>query len=176
MRRKLSAVVVVALVGVVGYAAQPGEQVARATPNRTVPNKAWPISGDWAPVQAVLDERAATAAEVARIAEENRAAVEAEEAARVAEAQRRAQTASRPPVAAVSAPVADGSVWDRIAQCESGGNWAIDTNNGYSGGLQISGHLAGTLSKAEQIEWATEILARQGPGAWPVCSYVAGLR
>lgn len=68
------------------------------------------------------------------------------------------------------AVVPSGDVWDRIAQCESGGDWALDNGNGYSGGLQIAGHEAATLSKASQIEWATEIQARQGWGAWPTCA------
>jgi LysM repeat protein len=78
-----------------------------------------------------------------------------------------------------------GSVWDRLAQCESGGNWAINTGNGYSGGLQFS---AGTwaanggsgsaqnASRAEQIRVAERVLASQGWGAWPACSSQLGLR
>ncbi len=42
------------------------------------------------------------------------------------------------PAAPAPPPVTDGSVWDRLAQCESGGNWAINTGNGYYGGLQFS--------------------------------------
>jgi resuscitation-promoting factor RpfA len=79
------------------------------------------------------------------------------------------------------------SVWDRVAQCESGGNWKINTGNGYYGGLQFAAgtwraydgqtyasqaHLA---TKAEQIAIARRVLAGQGPGAWPVCSRRAGL-
>lgn len=115
---------------------------------------------------------AAQEAEQARLQAEQAAL----EVAQAAEAAWQRQIASRPPVAPVTATPVDGSVWDRLAQCESGGNWQISTGNGYSGGLQITGELAGTLTREQQIEWATEILARQGPGAWPVCSYVAGLR
>lgn len=79
------------------------------------------------------------------------------------------------------------SVWDRVASCESGGNWSINTGNGYYGGLQFSqptwigfggqrfasyAHLA---SKNEQIYTAQQVLKVQGPGAWPVCSVKAGL-
>jgi resuscitation-promoting factor RpfA len=79
------------------------------------------------------------------------------------------------------------TVWDRVAQCESGGNWKINTGNGYYGGLQFAAgtwrahggqtyanqaHLA---TKAEQIAIAQRVLAGQGPGAWPVCSRRAGL-
>jgi len=78
-----------------------------------------------------------------------------------------------------------GGVWDRLAQCESGGNWGINTGNGYSGGLQFS---AGTwranggtgsahnASRAEQIRVAERVRASQGWGAWPACSAQLGLR
>ncbi|POX47318.1 transglycosylase [Streptomyces sp. Ru71] len=84
------------------------------------------------------------------------------------------------------AAAADGGVWDRIAQCESGGNWHINTGNGYYGGLQFS---AGTwrayggtayaptadqASRSAQIAVATKVQRAQGWGAWPVCSARAG--
>ncbi|AJW39633.1 hypothetical protein NY08_1603 [Rhodococcus sp. B7740] len=68
--------------------------------------------------------------------------------------------------------------WDAVAQCESGGNWSINTGNGYYGGLQFSQSTwtanGGTgspanASKAEQIRVAENTLQSQGPGAWPVC-------
>ncbi|MBS9371388.1 transglycosylase family protein [Rhodococcus sp. B50] len=68
--------------------------------------------------------------------------------------------------------------WDGVAQCESGGNWAINTGNGYYGGLQFSQSTweanggsgrADQASKAEQIRVAENTLKTQGPGAWPVC-------
>ncbi|MCV7380552.1 transglycosylase family protein [Mycobacterium alsense] len=68
--------------------------------------------------------------------------------------------------------------WDAIAQCESGGNWAISTGNGFSGGLQFtpstwranggSGSPA-NASREEQIRVAENVLHTQGIGAWPVC-------
>ncbi|WP_072806661.1 transglycosylase family protein [Rhodococcoides yunnanense] len=68
--------------------------------------------------------------------------------------------------------------WDGVAQCESGGNWGINTGNGYYGGLQFtqstwaanggSGSPEGA-SKAEQIRVAENVLQTQGVGAWPVC-------
>ena len=79
------------------------------------------------------------------------------------------------------------SVWDRVAQCESSGNWHINTGNGYYGGLQFvqstwvgyGGRAyaprADLATKAEQIAVARRVLASQGPGAWPVCSRRAGL-
>ena len=82
----------------------------------------------------------------------------------------------------VCAPPASADVnWDAIAQCESGGNWNINTQNGYSGGLQFTRstwHSAGgsryaseahRASRAEQIVVARRVLATQGIGAWPVC-------
>ena len=71
--------------------------------------------------------------------------------------------------------------WDRVASCESGGNWAINTGNGYQGGLQFSpstwsGHGGGEYApaahlatKEEQIAVAERVLASQGKGAWPTC-------
>ncbi|MFI9153484.1 transglycosylase family protein [Streptomyces sp. NPDC053367] len=84
------------------------------------------------------------------------------------------------------AHAADSGVWDRIAQCESGGNWHINTGNGYYGGLQFS---AGTwrayggtayaptadgASREQQIAVATKVQQSQGWGAWPTCSARAG--
>jgi hypothetical protein len=80
------------------------------------------------------------------------------------------------------------SVWDGIAQCESGGNWAINTGNGYYGGVQFApgtwlnmggGDYAPTAdlaSKEQQIEIAEKVLAVSGWGAWPGCSAKLGLR
>ncbi len=79
----------------------------------------------------------------------------------------------------------DGGVWDRLAQCESSGNWSINTGNGYYGGLQFSlsswRAVGGTgyphqASKAEQIARAEKLKAIQGWGAWPACSAKLGLR
>ncbi|OIH92538.1 transglycosylase family protein [Curtobacterium sp. MCBA15_001] len=86
----------------------------------------------------------------------------------------------------LSAPAnaADGSTWDALAQCESGGNWAINTGNGYSGGLQFTQSTwaanGGTGSPASasretQIAVAEHVLASQGWGAWPACSAKLGL-
>ncbi|OZD64021.1 transglycosylase family protein [Rhodococcus sp. 06-1460-1B] len=80
----------------------------------------------------------------------------------------------------VSAGTANAAThnWDGVAQCESGGNWSINTGNGYYGGLQFSQSTwtanGGTgspanASKAEQIRVAENTLQSQGPGAWPVC-------
>ena len=76
-------------------------------------------------------------------------------------------------------------IWDRLAACESGGNWSINTGNGYYGGLQFS--LASwravggrgyphRASRAEQIRRGRRLQARQGWGASPSCSRKLGLR
>ncbi|MEU7553779.1 transglycosylase family protein [Streptomyces sp. NPDC044571] len=86
-----------------------------------------------------------------------------------------------PLMAAGSASAATASEWDRVAQCESGGNWAINTGNGYYGGLQFSSSTwaayggkayaaqANQASKAQQIAIAEKVLKGQGKGAWPSC-------
>lgn len=82
---------------------------------------------------------------------------------------------------------AAGSVWDRVAACESGGNWHINTGNGFYGGVQFTNSTwrgygggryasrADLATRAQQIAIAKKTLASQGPGAWPVCSIKAGL-
>ncbi|MGW2491081.1 transglycosylase family protein [Streptomyces sp. NPDC001606] len=86
-----------------------------------------------------------------------------------------------PLMAAGNASAATASQWDAVAQCESGGNWAINTGNGFYGGLQFSASTwaayggtayastADKASKAQQISVAEKVLAAQGKGAWPVC-------
>ncbi|GAB3597624.1 Resuscitation-promoting factor RpfA precursor [Corynebacterium faecale] len=88
---------------------------------------------------------------------------------------------------APAASAAPDSDWDRLAQCEAGGNWAINTGNGYHGGLQFSpstwrayggGEFAPTANQAtreQQIAVAERTLAGQGWGAWPACSQRLGL-
>jgi LysM repeat protein len=95
------------------------------------------------------------------------------------------QEQSPAPAAPQRSAAVGGSVWDRLAQCESGGNWSINTGNGYSGGLQFSpgtwranggSGSAHNASRAEQIRVAQRVLASQGWGAWPACSARLGLR
>ncbi|MFE7127387.1 transglycosylase family protein [Streptomyces sp. NPDC057617] len=86
-----------------------------------------------------------------------------------------------PLIGATSASAATASEWDRVAQCESGGNWSINTGNGYYGGLQFSSSTwaayggtayaarADLASKSQQIAVAEKVLAGQGKGAWPTC-------
>ena len=81
-------------------------------------------------------------------------------------------------VTAAQSASADDVNWDAIANCESGGNWGINTGNGYYGGLQFSQSTwnayggsgsASSASRDEQIAVAERVLDSQGIGAWPVC-------
>ena len=82
-----------------------------------------------------------------------------------------------------AAPAAHATDWDAIAACESGGNWAIDTGNGYAGGLQFSPSTwrayggsgsPADASRSEQIAVAERVKAAQGIGAWPTCGKRGG--
>jgi resuscitation-promoting factor RpfA len=92
-----------------------------------------------------------------------------------------------PLASAPSASAATTATWDRLARCESGGNWHINTGNGYYGGLQFN---AGTwrayggarfaslphrATKAEQITVAERLLHARGWSPWPACSHRLGL-
>ncbi|MCX5226646.1 transglycosylase family protein [Streptomyces sp. NPDC006553] len=86
-----------------------------------------------------------------------------------------------PLMTAGTASAATASEWDTVAACESGGNWSINTGNGYYGGLQFSASTwaayggtayaatANQASKSQQIAIAEKVLAGQGKGAWPSC-------
>lgn len=87
-------------------------------------------------------------------------------------------------IVATTAPANAASTWDKLAQCESGGNWSINTGNGYYGGLQFSlstwkafggSGMPHQASKAEQIRVATKVQAAQGWGAWPACTAKLGI-
>jgi resuscitation-promoting factor RpfA len=93
-----------------------------------------------------------------------------------------------PLVTAGQAHAAPDDVWDRVAQCESGGNWSINTGNGFQGGLQFTQSTwrgfggtqfapsANRATREQQITVAERVLAGQGWNAWPVCSRKAGAR
>ncbi|MFF4140632.1 transglycosylase family protein [Streptomyces sp. NPDC001698] len=86
-----------------------------------------------------------------------------------------------PLMAVGDASAATASEWDAVAQCESGGNWSINTGNGFYGGLQFTNSTwagyggtayasrADLASQSQQIAVAEKVLAGQGKGAWPVC-------
>jgi resuscitation-promoting factor RpfB len=92
-----------------------------------------------------------------------------------------------PAASAAAPPVSGAAVWDRLAQCESGGNWAINTGNGYYGGLQFGlGTWAGyggtayasrpdLASREEQIAVAERLRAARGYAPWPACAAKLGL-
>lgn len=89
---------------------------------------------------------------------------------------------------AAAPSVAGGSVWDRLAQCESGGDWSINTGNGYEGGLQFAPSTwaayggteyaasAANATREQQIAVAEKVQAGQGWGAWPACTASMGIR
>ena len=98
-------------------------------------------------------------------------------------------TPARPSVLRIGAkpgtlvpPVSNGATWDALAACESSGNWAINTGNGFYGGVQFNQNTwerhgglryaprADLATREEQIAIAEVTRARQGWGAWPVCS------
>ncbi|CAB0497402.1 resuscitation-promoting factor [Corynebacterium diphtheriae] len=95
---------------------------------------------------------------------------------------------AKKPTTASAAAVAGGSVWDQLAQCESGGNWSINTGNGFTGGLQfvdstwlglgggVYAPQAYLATREQQIAIAEKVLAAQGWGAWPACTAKLGLR
>ncbi|TWF77992.1 LysM domain-containing protein [Pseudonocardia hierapolitana] len=96
--------------------------------------------------------------------------------------------AGAPLLVAAPANAAPDSAWDKLAQCESGGRWDINTGNGYHGGLQFSpktwsgfggkefAPVAYKASREEQIIVAERVLAKQGWNAWPSCSRKTGVR
>ncbi|WP_338702718.1 transglycosylase family protein [Streptomyces sp. Q6] len=92
-----------------------------------------------------------------------------------------------PLIGAGPAQAADEATWNKVAACESSGNWSINTGNGYYGGLQFTRSTwaayggtayaprADLATKDQQVAVAEKVLKGQGPGAWPVCSQRAGL-
>ncbi|KPC65048.1 transglycosylase, partial [Streptomyces sp. NRRL WC-3753] len=93
-----------------------------------------------------------------------------------------------PLVATGSASAATASEWDAVAQCESGGNWSINTGNGFYGGLQFTSSTwrafgggqyaarADQASRSQQIVVAERILDAEGTAAWATCAPAIGLK
>ena len=93
----------------------------------------------------------------------------------------RVGTKHRPVVHRAAPPASSGLNWDAVAQCESGGDWSIDTGNGFYGGLQFTNSTwqaygggayasqANYASREQQIAVAERVYQSQGSGAWPVC-------
>lgn len=142
----------------------PGDKVRIPSPDEKLEKRALPVT---APVRPAEEPKPAPAPQP--------------RAATPAPQQRATPRAAQP-----AAPsVATGSVWDRLAQCESGGNWQINTGNGYYGGLQFLPStwraVGGTglpheHSREEQIKRAEILLDRAGWGQWPACTAKLGLR
>ncbi|MBB1246815.1 transglycosylase family protein, partial [Streptomyces durbertensis] len=92
-----------------------------------------------------------------------------------------------PFMGATGAQAVEPSTWDAVAQCESGGTWSANQDNGYYGGFQLTlktwKKYGGTeyaarpdlASRGQQIAVAEKILAGEGPEAWPVCAVSSGL-
>ncbi|MEU0339315.1 transglycosylase family protein [Streptomyces bobili] len=92
-----------------------------------------------------------------------------------------------PLLGATGASAADGTVWDTVAECESGGSWSADTGNGEYGGLSLSqedweayggldfAERPDLASRNQQISVAQKVLADQGIGAWGTCGLTSGL-
>lgn len=111
------------------------------------------------------------------------AALEAQRLAQVAFLVKAQQDANNKAKSTPASP-GDGSVWDKLAQCESGGRWNVNTGNGYYGGLQFNystwggygGYATADLAPKEiQIQKAEEIRARRGFSPWPACASKLGL-
>lgn len=134
-----------------------------------------------------------TAAVAANEAEAARKAQEEAQAHAERHRQEAAQRATQAPIRSTYSGGGDGdpnnpATWDRLAQCESGGNWSINTGNGYSGGLQFhpqtwTGHGGGEFApyayqatREQQIEIGKRVQASQGWGAWPACTRSFGWR
>jgi LysM repeat protein len=149
----------------------PGEQLRVPNANEQLQNR--PLPAD-APVAPATTPSAPAETESAPVVEA--APAESAPAPRATN-----QTQSYAPAAA------SGSVWDSIAACESGGNWSINTGNGFYGGLQFTqstwdayggeayASRADLASRDAQIAVASKVQAGQGWGAWPVCSVKAGM-
>jgi hypothetical protein len=94
------------------------------------------------------------------------------------------------PALAIASPAGAATIgtWNRLAKCESGGRWHVNTHNGFYGGLQISGgtwrsyggkrlaSMPHKASKAQQVRIAKRIQKHQGWRAWPACSRRIGKR
>lgn len=129
----------------------------------------------------VLKNEVVKQAQGAKIARGTKAAPKAQ-AAPASTASTGSRTSSAAPA------VSNGSTWDSIAQCESGGNWSTNTGNGFSGGLQFTpstwaaygGNAYASdpsqASREQQIAVAEKVQASQGWGAWPACTSKLGIR
>jgi Transglycosylase-like domain/LysM domain len=173
------------------YTVQPGDTLSQIAARAYGSGADWPAVW-WANRRQVPDPDLITAGERLALPSSHqvppwlaRAALAATAAARPAPA---GPAGAAPAAAAASAPAsspaparAGGVNWPAIAACESGGNWAASTGNGFYGGLQFTEQTwlgygggqyassANLATAAQQIAVAERVLAGQGIGAWPVC-------
>src|SRR3954466_1000646 len=125
----------------------------------------------------------------ARYEGRHRAPAQPTQTARIVARSTAGATAFALPIVGITAPAAQAATedqWDNVARCESGGNWHINTGNGYYGGLQFNrstwkayggtryASTADRASRSQQIAIAQKVLGGQGIGAWPVCGKKAG--
>jgi hypothetical protein len=130
----------------------------------------------------------AAALEEADRREQERVEAERVAAERAAARQRDAELAAQRQAANPAPSTLSGSVWDALAVCESGGNWAMNSGNGFYGGIQFMHstwvNMGGRqwaeyphqATRDQQIEVATRLQAQYGWGQWPACSAKLGLR
>lgn len=156
-------------------------RVAAASIERVVPVQI--ISTPEQSVQALVNQLHRQVAVAAN--EQFEAARAAERAAKRAAAEAAARAAAR---AALQPKIENGEIWDMLAQCESSGNWAANTGNGYYGGLQFHPNTwlshggdtyaprADLATRKQQIAIAIKVQKSQGWAAWPACSSRIGLR
>lgn len=171
----------------------PGETIVIPTPGETLPNRPLPGSQSSSVSTTPAVSAAADTDDSASAPETTQPAPAATPAAVSSPAPAAAPAPTVSTDAAVSSTASSASssstpsntgVWQELANCESGGNWSIDTGNGFYGGLQFTlsswQAVGGTgypnqASEAEQIAMAQKLQAVQGWGAWPVCSAKIGL-
>jgi LysM repeat protein len=173
-----------------GYTIRPGDTLSRIAARAYGSAADWPAIW-WANRRQVSDPDLITAGRRLAVPSSHavppwlaRAALAATATARPAPAAPAGATAAPAAPAQASSPAptsSGGTNWSAIAACESGGNWAANTGNGFYGGLQFTEQTwlangggryassANLATPAQQIAVAQNVLASQGIGAWPVC-------
>jgi LysM repeat protein len=169
----------------------PGQTLRIPSPHKHVPNR---TIADVTPAPANHQSHHTSETQTASTSASHQTQAVAEQASQTTAAQathvRTSDTSESSPSASASKDTspsggASSSVWERVAQCESSGNWHINTGNGFYGGLQFTlsswqavggSGLPSNASKSEQIMRANKLLALQGWQAWPACSAQLSLR
>ena len=174
--------------GLGSYTIRPGDTLSQIAARAYGSRADWPAIW-WANRRQVPDPDLITAGQQLALPSSHqvppwlaRAALAAAAAARPAPAAPAGATAAPAAQASSPAPASSGGTnWSAIAACESGGNWAASTGNGFYGGLQFTEQTwlangggryassANLATPAQQIAVAQNVLASQGIGAWPAC-------